>query len=248
MYSLRYDTHTIKTALLAGNYLNPTGYGYGGQRWTTSARNLHELLVEELNLPVIAEKLVMIDVHSGLGTEDWYYVLLAFVFEMMMMMMMMMIVGPSGVDTLMLDPSMQGDSEYNAAVELIFPTEYDLSNPATSYGGLKIAAGPVAQEVIKGYELTKGILTSSFCRQLVAPQLTSTNKICVAQEFGTLAPIFVGSNLINENYAYHYGSDAEKAYYRAKLKATFYVETKRWKRQTVHRGVMLILQAMKHLS
>lgn len=70
MYSLQYDTHTIKTALVAGNYLNPTGYGYGGQRWTTSVRNLHGLLVEDLNLPVVAEKLVMIDVHSGLG-DAW---------------------------------------------------------------------------------------------------------------------------------------------------------------------------------
>ena len=166
-----------------------------------------------------------------------------------------MIVGPSGVDTLILDPSLQSDSEYNTAVELIFPTEYDLSDPTAAYGGLKIAVGPAdrisstsAQEVIRGYELTKGMLTSSFCSQLVAPLLTSTNKICVAQEFGTLAQIFVGSNAINENYAHHYGSDAEKAYYKAKLKATFYVETKRWKRQTVHRGMMLILQAMKHLS
>ena len=74
MYSLQYDTHTIKTALVAGNYLNPTGYSYGGQRWTTSVRNLYGLLVEDLDLPVAAEKLVMIDVHSGLGAWDGWMV------------------------------------------------------------------------------------------------------------------------------------------------------------------------------
>ena len=73
-----------------------------------------------------------------LSVDATYYVLRNVI-------LLAMIVGPSGVDTLILDPSLQSDSEYNAAVELIFPTEYDLSDPTAIYGGLKIAAGQYQQ-------------------------------------------------------------------------------------------------------
>jgi hypothetical protein len=66
-YISRYGMNTLKTAMVAGNYVNPTGYSYGGTGCTASARNLMDLLLKKLDLPSKTKKLVLIDVHTGLG-------------------------------------------------------------------------------------------------------------------------------------------------------------------------------------
>jgi hypothetical protein len=161
-YMLKYGKDSIKTALVSGNYINPTGYSYGGSAHTQSARNLIDLLVRQLDLPHQAEKLVLIDVHSGLG--------------------------PSGVDTL-LDVGLSP-----AFVESVFPTEYNKKGEAI--GALKTNIAPpssaslsasgaaaAADEVSKGYEMVKGVITGGFCNDMVAPRLHGQDKLCVTQVY-----------------------------------------------------------------
>lgn len=62
----KYGTHTIKTAMVAGNYHKPTGYGFGGFKLSKSADNLINF-VKDMNIPQNAERVVLIDVHTGLG-------------------------------------------------------------------------------------------------------------------------------------------------------------------------------------
>lgn len=171
-YMLQYGKNTIKTAMVSGNYINPTGYSYGGQEYTQSTRNLMDLLMVKLAIPDTAKKFVLIDVHSGLG--------------------------PSGVDTLL-------DVGFNQQqVEEIFPTEYNIKG--TAIGGLKSgtaptkadtdvapAAGPstgkvdeaaavaAASEVSAGYEMVKGVITGNFCNNMLTPNLSPDQALCVAQ-------------------------------------------------------------------
>jgi len=222
-YISRYGMNTLKTAMVAGNYVNPTGYSYGGTGYTASARNLMDLLLKKLDLPSKTKKLVLIDVHTGLG--------------------------PTAVDTLLVN----GDSL--STVERVFPTEYSGKgiggkDSGRAIGALKSTFGGniAASAVSKGYELTKGPLTASFCNDMVAPTLNASEKLCITQEFGTVSVGTVGMTAIADNYAWHHGSDAEREYYSNKLKGVFYVETSGWKRKTVHRGMALLLQAINHLS
>ena len=116
----RHGMHTLKTALVAGNYINPKGYSYGGRDYTASARNLIQLLIEDLQLPSRATKLALIDVHTGLG--------------------------PAGVDTLLgLDAASADAAELQKASDLIekfFPTE--MNHKKAQIGGLKPASSQAA--------------------------------------------------------------------------------------------------------
>ncbi len=116
----RHGMHTLKTALVAGNYINPKGYSYGGRDYTASARNLIQLLIEDLQLPTRATKLALIDVHTGLG--------------------------PAGVDTLLgLDAASADVAELQKASDLIekyFPTE--VNHKKAQIGGLKPASSQAA--------------------------------------------------------------------------------------------------------
>lgn len=157
-YVLKYGVNTIKTALVAGNYINPAGYSYGGVEYTQSTKNLMHLLIEMLDIPHQAERFVLIDVHSGLG--------------------------PSGVDTLLDMGAKEGHNTGGThasdaeVYERVFPTEYDAKGNVI--GALK--AGSNAAEVVsKGYELTKGGVTSTFCNEMMAPHLSGENKLCVTQ-------------------------------------------------------------------
>lgn len=172
---LLHGKDTIKTALVSGNYINPTGYSYGGQTYTQSTRNLMHLLLDQLDIPRRAQKLVMIDVHSGLG--------------------------PSGVDTLL-------DVGYSPqTVERVFPTEYNVkgeaigalksssgsgvgtvgadsensAEPAAGVVSDKVAKNTAADAVSKGYEMVKGVIAGNFCNSMLAPNLSSQDKICVTQ-------------------------------------------------------------------
>lgn len=91
-------------------------------------------------------------------------------------------------------------------------------------------------------------MSEDFCKKWLAPSLSLHSKICVTQEFGTIAMEFVGMNLINENYAHHHGSQHEKELYGQRLKDSFYVDTIAWKRNVLRRGLGVFLQAYNHLS
>lgn len=216
----------LKKAIVSGNYFKPRGLGYGGQRLTRSAENLISI-AREFKIPdaSVSEEVVLIDVHTGLG--------------------------PSGTDTLMIMPG-------NDAIvtDRIFPTELDARGQAV--GGLRetIAgkgegskkSSSKSSSAAEGYELTVGFVAGHFCREFLAPHLMDNEgkrMICVTQEFGTVPMMQVGKAQVDENYAWHHGSDEEKATYGKRLKGVFYVETDAWKRSVARRGLAVFVQGLK---
>ncbi|RYH12599.1 DUF2817 domain-containing protein [archaeon] len=206
---LKYPMHTVKKAVVAGNYHKQDGYGFGGFQHTASTRNIINLLTQQLDLPAKARDLVLIDVHTGLG--------------------------PYGVDTIMYDSTSDivrsiFPTEYEGG-----GYGYDKKKGRTIGGLLTNAFGgnaqgkkgddhdAVAESVSAGYELTVGkcILTNihmhsnilihilihilyvththiigtvseGLCKNFVAPQLPDEHRVCVTQEFGTVPVILVG--------------------------------------------------------
>jgi len=77
----------------------------------------------------------------------------------------------------------------------------------------------------------------------MAPNLKDDDRICVTQEFGTVGVTQVGKALMDENYAFHHGSEQEKAIYGERLKSCFFVQTTSWARAVAHRGAKVILEA-----
>jgi hypothetical protein len=70
--------------------------------------------------------------------------------------------------------------------------------------------------------------------------------MCVTQEFGTLAPHVVGSNLVEENFAWHHHLPSSVAAGLA-VRDSFYVDTVAWKRSVVARGNQVIADALRYL-
>jgi hypothetical protein len=65
----RHRFGSIKKAMVSGNYHQQKGYGFGGFARSKSADNLVTLLTETLSIPTQAQKIVFIDVHTGLGPQ-----------------------------------------------------------------------------------------------------------------------------------------------------------------------------------
>lgn len=219
---------SVKRAMVAGNYHKQTGFGFGGFERSRGTENLIDLVQNKLRIPESASKVVLIDVHTGLG--------------------------PEGVDTVLMDHEIAHTVDAISA----FPTEFDAKGIAT--GGLKEGKfsaeakdgahqrkredGPVSL----GYELTVGTVSSSFCKRFLAPQLNESSRICVTQEFGTVPSVFVGTTMINENYAFHHGSFEEKLLYSDQISKCFNPKRTTWQRSVVKRGLHLFLQAIDALD
>ena len=212
---------SIKRSLVAGNYYKPLGMGFGGYERSSSVEVLINLS-KQLGLDK-AEKVVLLDVHTGLG--------------------------PSGKDTLVYFGSENAERE--AQFRRIFPLERRAGGgegeEGEIIGGMKESSkGTGEGSAMAGYELTVGT-TDDFCRDWMAPHLGDENRVCVTQEFGTVAVVQVGKALMDENYAFHYGSLHEKAVYGERLKACFFVQTTAWARAVAHRGAKVIMQAFDDL-
>ena len=204
---------SIKRSLVAGNYYKPRGMGFGGFERSKSVETLIQLS-KELGLSQ-AEKVALIDVHTGLG--------------------------PSGVDTLVYFGAENAQRE--AQIQRVFPMEYRQGDQQEITGGRKESSkGAGEGSAMAGYELTVGT-TDDYCREWMAPHLGDEDRICVTQEFGTVPVIQVGKALMDENYAFQYGSDFEKSEYGARLKACFFVQTTAWVRSVAHRGAKVIFEA-----
>ena len=67
-YMLKYGFTYCKRALVAGNYYKKTGLGYGGDRLSASANALIDVITNKLHVPKKAKNIVLIDVHTGLGS------------------------------------------------------------------------------------------------------------------------------------------------------------------------------------
>ena len=217
---------SIKRSLVAGNYYKPAGMGFGGFSRSQSVETLIRL-GRELKLDQ-AEKVVLIDVHTGLG--------------------------PSGVDTLVYFGTENEQRE--AHMRRVFPLELagdkvSTENSASSdqiIGGIKESSkGAGEGSAMAGYDLTVGT-TDDYCREWMAPHLNEDNRICVTQEFGTVGVIKVGKALMDENYAFHHGSEMEKSVYGKRLRDCFFVHNTEWARKVAHRGVKVIMEAFDVLA
>lgn len=233
----KYDFTTIKRAMVSGNYHKLTGYGFGGFELSQSAKNIITLLRDQEKIPEKAKAFYVLDVHTGLG--------------------------PTGVDTLMFDDPFPADQ-----IESLYPTQYN--NKGKVVGGIKSftfgaasstptsdneskatkASTKEAEAVGSGYDLTIGT-TQALCSNWIAKDLDTSgnnlNRICLAQEFGTVATFWVGKNSIEENYAHFHGSDSEKEIYKRDYRPCFYVETKSWKRNVVSRGLLVFVQTLDYI-
>lgn len=217
---LRYGLEPIKKTLLAGNYFRQSGIAFGGLQQSASVQNLISLL--EIVDVSQAEQVTLIDLHTGLG--------------------------PSGTDTLLLlNPGKKVDiseDEFSTYIEDKFPGEVDPREPSWR-GGMKAISGGAMQagSAASGYDLTIGTV-DNYCQHFLAPHLVGGSKmLCITQEFGTVDTVTVGKSLIDENTAWHHGSEEEKALHGRRLKAAFYVQNAKWMRSVVHRGLTLFKQA-----
>lgn len=213
----------IKKALVSGNYHKQDGVGFGGFEMSRSARNLVELVQNEnLGIPD-AEQIVLVDVHTGLG--------------------------PEGVDTIFTNPP--------SALKH-FATEYDYLSAALNTGKKGAVTGGIhsglpskrmkESDAMSGYDLTIGHTTVGFCENFLTQGLSKDKVTCMLQEIGTVSAVTVGRAMIAENYAYTHGTDAEKALYSERYKQCFYVETLKWKRNVVRRGLRVVLQSLALLG
>lgn len=209
---------SIKRSLVAGNYYKQEGLGFGGFTRSKSVETLIRLM-KDMKVDA-AEKVVLIDVHTGLG--------------------------PPGVDTLVYFGTENAERE--AHLRAVFPMEYrNGTSEKEIIGGIKESSkGSGEGSAMAGYELTIGT-TDDFCRVWMAPGLEDNHRVCVTQEFGTVGVIQVGKALMDENYAFNHGTNAEKKVHGERLKSCFYVQTTSWARAVAHRGLAVILQAFDHL-
>ena len=163
------------------------------------------------------KELILLDVHTGLG--------------------------PSGVDTLSVHG---GDTDWEKA-KGIFTTEYKTGFSRNPKDEKAIKGGIL--DSLDGYDLTVGLTTGRLCKspESFAPQMPSSHRLCITQEFGTVPPIQVGKAQIDENFAYHYGTAQQKELYGNRLRDVFYVRTREWKRSVVRRGVAVTIEAINYL-
>jgi len=228
----------VKRALVAGNYYKQKGLGFGGLTRSASAQNLINLAqVTSLALST-SKRLVVVDVHTGLGLPGTDTLVGEF--------------GSSSAAATTASTS-EGGSEQLQAFERTFPVEMDAS--ARAIGGLKeTIPAKVSQSsnskntAMSGYELTIGT-TGDLCRNWYAPHLVDQqSRLCVTQEFGTVPTLQVGKALVDENYAWFFGTDDEKRIYGQRLRNCFFLQETSWERAVVHRGMAVFFQAFDFAS
>lgn len=228
---MNFGIEKIKKAMVTGTYHKKEGLYYGGNSRTKNAQNLIDLVTDKLQIPILSEKVVVIDVHSGLG--------------------------PGGFDTLaILSANVNETADQLKLFEKHFPKEYD--SQGVLVGGFKENAlgsdgdddaKASSSSAMSGYELTIGTLTENFCRNYLAPHLQDSSKrVCITQEFGTVDKIFVGKAMRDENYAHHYGTKEEQGVYGQRVRHCFYVNTIKWKKQVLRRALKLFVEGMSFLQ
>ena len=218
----RYGLLHLKKALVSGNYHKENGVGFGGFAMSRSVQNLIELVQSEKLDITESDRVVLVDVHTGLG--------------------------PVGVDTIFTNPpkdliSFPTEKDYGF-------TQSGSTKPVIT-GGIHAGLPNKKMresDALSGYDLTVGQTTSGFCDNFLSKVSSKSQRTCLLQEIGTVSPVVVGMNMIAENYAHFYGSAADKILYTERYKDCFYVQNNAWKRNVVRRGLKVILQSLDLLG
>ena len=187
----------LKKALVTGQYHDPKGIYFGGNEVQAS----HTILAGILRPYFDAAFVLSIDVHTGLG--------------------------PSGVDTLMLN----SDEQVRELTPHFGPTAYSIETPTSTNDGAS-----------SGYDLARGIST---CKHKFSPKAKLWD---VTQEFGTVPGIFVARGVILENAAHQFSFGTDM-HLRMKLlkKNAFFVQTQAWKNAVLRRGAVVLSEADRML-
>ena len=212
---LKYGATPVKKALVSGNYHTANGMGFGGFDLTKSAKTLLSVM-DTLHVSELAEEVVLVDVHTGLGK--------------------------SGVDTIMLD--LNGYKEEGvASIRSQFKVEVDPVNGKVTGSVLEVKSDS-NNSASSGYELTIGT-TCTFVNELLAKHLPPSKKLTVVQEFGTVPLLRVVMALINENQAFFYGTEEQKQFYSQRVLDCFLIQTNRWKHNVARRALQVFLSSLK---
>jgi len=214
---LRYGFVNMKRAMVAGQYHNPRGIFYGGNQLEPSHRLLWDFL-EGFGIDDYGGSVTWVDVHTGLG--------------------------PSGVDTLLLDPKSDYEKE-----EKWFPDApmqgFDSSSSSSNSNS----------DVSEGYELTRG-LVNQFYEKLSTTESEHTSSslpnntlppLILTQEFGTVPGVLVARAMILENMAFHYAPQ-DQPRWAEYTRDAFYVRTEDWRRSVLTRGLIVFDQAISRSS
>jgi len=213
---LRNGILKIKRALVSGNYHDSLGIGYGGREKQPSVAILENFFAEKGISQ--AESAIMIDVHTGLG--------------------------PSGVDTLMVN-------------DLTTAKIYEGSEEKPIIEHFREAG--TGDDAAQGYDLAIGS-TNDLCDSLFP---NSKFKACVTEEFGTIASIFVGQASVQEMSVWRYLKRLKESeqssmeelefavalmdtYAHRKL-AAFYPNKVQWKKSIVKRGMARFVESLAAL-
>lgn len=220
---IRYGYVNMKRSLVAGTYTHSHGIFFGGAELQPSHLLLQEFLVKE-GLTINVDMLTWIDVHSGLG--------------------------PTGVDTLLAHSGTdKSDGTNSAGVDKWF---YGAPRPVQHHFGQgesgenEPSGVDSGGDVTSGYDLSRGILNEYYAK-LFETSSPGAHPLIVTQEFGTVPGILVARGMILENMAYKYARESQP-YWSQFSRDAFYVDTDRWRRSILSRGLIVLRQAIERSS
>ena len=253
-YSFTNDMVSIKRAMVSGNYHNPNGLYYGGTKMSNSASKLIEFLTKYMNKRNndINNNDDDDDNNDNDNDNDDQNESVSSNSNSIDKVVVVDVhtgLGYSGVDTLAID----GGSGHLAS-EIYPDSIIERVDRSPDNEIDKGSSSNKDHDAMSGYELMMGGVPQYFCKTFLPFQ--DTTKLCVTQEFGTVAPFFVAQALIEENFAYHYSNILGNAYsFEAglHLKNAFYREgssivARDWQRNVVDRGLEVIQESLKALT
>lgn len=229
----------LKTTFVTGQYHDRTGLYYGGTKLERSWEILRDFLRPYC---CAARRLVVIDVHSGLG--------------------------PSGVDTMMCDTKEQfalASEIWPTGCLIDEPSAAAASGGDPASSASAGYANAVGSTDIRG--LCFGTISHSFAASDAAtaqPELVAAiaNRrraepeeakfdlyMGITEEFGTVPPIFVARGVLFENAAFNLSRNSPSHRMGQEMsRGAFYVESYAWKESVLRRGLERLDQTVEYLK
>ena len=189
---LKHGMATLRQTVAGGQYVNPKGIFFGGAVLEEGPRSFQRYVQRHL---ADVERLVVVDVHTGLG--------------------------PFGVETLLVNAADEGDPLFAQMRETL----------GERVSSMDPKRGPAYR--------VRGSYDTLFPR--VLPQ---ADVFVVAQEFGTYRAVQVVKALRAENRWHHYGAGGIDHPTKLELKESFVPANESWREAVLHRGRILIRQAV----
>lgn len=222
----------LKTTFVTGQYHDQTGLYYGGTKLERSWEILRDFLKPYC---AAARRLVVIDVHSGLG--------------------------PSGADTLMCDSKAQ----FKVASEIwpsgcLIDEPSDAGEDSASSGYTNAVGSSDLRALCFG-TISRSFAASDAAKTPeISAQIANRRNnepaeanfdlyMAVTQEFGTVPPIFVARGVLFENAAFNLSRNSPSHRMGQEMsRGAFYVESYAWKESVLRRGLERLDQTVEYLK